>query len=98
VAPGKNFDFTGTTTTKFVANETPSLAQTIIKMVPDNPINAMAEGQMLPLIIFSLLFGTAIVMTNEGGKRIEQFFQDINEINMQILHIVMKFAPIGIFC
>jgi Na+/H+-dicarboxylate symporter len=98
VAPGKNFDFTNTTTTEFIANETPSLAQTIINLVPDNPINAMAEGQMLPLIIFSLLFGTAIVMTNEGGKRVERFFQDINEINMQILHIVMKFAPIGIFC
>jgi len=98
VAPGKNFDLTTTTPAEFVASEAPSLAQTIINLVPSNPINAMAEGQMLPLIIFSLLFGIAIVMSNEEGKRMERLFQDINEIHMQILHVVMKFAPLGVFC
>lgn len=98
VAPGQGFDLSNTTTQEFTPKETPSIAQTIINLVPSNPIQAMAEGQMLPLIVFSLLFGIALVMSGESGQRIDTFFNDLNTINMNIIAILMKFAPIGVFC
>lgn len=98
VAPGEGFDLTSTTVQEFSAKESPSLAQTIINLVPDNPVEAMAEGQMLPLIVFSLLFGIAIVMAGESGKRIEQQFNDYNAIIMQLVVILMMVAPFGVFC
>jgi Na+/H+-dicarboxylate symporter len=57
----------------------------------------MAKGEMLPLILFSLLFGIAIVMAGDAGKRIEQQFNDYNAIIMQLVMILMAFAPIGVF-
>jgi len=98
VAPGEGFDLTSTTVQEFSAKESPSLAQTIINLVPDNPVEAMAEGQMLPLIVFSLLFGIAIVMAGESGKRVEQQFNDYNAIIMQLVVILMMVAPFGVFC
>lgn len=98
IAPGQDFDMPLPTAQEYSAKESPSLADTIINMVPDNPIAAMAEGQMLPLIVFSLLVGIAIVMAGESGKRVEKQFNDYNAIMMQLVVILMKFAPIGIFC
>ncbi len=98
VAPGEGFNLSSTTDQEFTAKESPSIAETIINLIPNNPIEAMAEGQMLPLIVFSILFGIAIVMAGESGKRIEQQFNDYNAIIMQIVMIVIMFAPIGVFC
>ncbi|MDM8561621.1 dicarboxylate/amino acid:cation symporter [Candidatus Parabeggiatoa sp. HSG14] len=98
IAPGEGFNKEATVSQEFVAKEAPSIAETIIALVPNNPIEAMAQGQMLPLIVFSLLFGIAIVMAGEAGKRIEQQFNDYNEIMMQLVVIVMKLAPAGVFC
>lgn len=98
VAPGEGFDLSSTVTQNFTPKESPSIAQTLINLVPANPIEAMAKGQMLPLIVFSLLFGIAIVMAGEAGKRIEQHFNDYNAIIMQLVMILMKLAPFGVFC
>ncbi|MCK5717383.1 MAG: dicarboxylate/amino acid:cation symporter, partial [Thiomargarita sp.] len=98
VAPGEGFNLSVTTAPDFIPQEAPSLAQTIINLVPDNPVKAMAEGQMLPLIFFSLLFGIAIVMAGKAGKRIEQQFNDYNAIMMELVSILMKIAPFGVFC
>ena len=98
VAPGEGFNLTSTVAPDFIPKEAPSLSQTIINLVPDNPVKAMAEGQMLPLIFFSLLFGIAIVMAGKAGKRIEEQFNDYNAIMMELVSILMKVAPFGVFC
>ncbi len=96
-APGKGFDLSSAATQDYTATDAPSVAQTIINLVPTNPIKAMAEGQMLPLIFFSLLLGIAIVMSGKSGKRVEQQFNDYNDVMMQLVMILMKVAPIGIY-
>ncbi len=96
-APGQGFEISSTNIQTFIPKESPSLADTIINLVPTNPIEAMAKGEMLPLILFSLLLGIAIVMAGDAGKRIEQQFNDYNDIIMQLVMILMKLAPIGIF-
>jgi len=98
IAPGQGFDLSSTVAANFTPKDAPSVAQTIINLVPNNPVEAMAKGQMLPLIVFSLLLGIAIVMAGEAGKRVEQQFNDYNAIIMQLVMILMKFAPIGVFC
>jgi Na+/H+-dicarboxylate symporter len=98
VAPGEGFNQETAVSQEFTPKAAPSIAQTIIALVPNNPVEAMAQGQMLPLIVFSLLFGIAIVMAGQAGKRIEQHFNDYNEIMMQLVVIVMKLAPVGVFC
>lgn len=97
-APGKDFSLQTATEQTLTSIDPPPLTQTIINMVPSNPIQAMAEGQMLPLIVFSLLLGIALVMTGAAGRRIEKQFNDYNAIIMNLVIILMKFAPLGVFC
>jgi Na+/H+-dicarboxylate symporter len=95
--PGEGFNPTAPTS-DFVATESPGFVQVIIDMVPSNPISAMAEGQMIPIIVFAILFGISMTYAGEAGKRITGFFNDLNEVIMKIVTIVMNFAPYGVFC
>ena len=85
-------------TAEFVAKESPGFVQVVIDMVPSNPISAMAEGQMIPIIVFAILFGISMTHAGEAGKRLSGFFNDVNEVIMKIVTIVMNFAPYGVFC
>lgn len=79
-----------------IAAGTP-FTQVLIDMVPRNPVNAMAEGQMLPIILFSVLLGIAITLSGARGARIGAWFNDMNEVIMKLVGLVMRFAPYGVF-
>ena len=79
-----------------IAEVTP-FTQVIIDMVPSNPIAAMADAKMLPLIFFALLLGIAITLSGEPGKRVSNWFTDFNVIIMKLVTIVMALAPYGVF-
>ncbi|MGB1298491.1 MAG: dicarboxylate/amino acid:cation symporter [Psychrobium sp.] len=81
----------------FTGKEAPSLSQVLISIIPSNPIQAMAEGNMLQIIVFALLFGIAITLAGDAGKRVAAMFDDLNEIVMKIVNIIMNLAPYGVF-
>ncbi len=67
-------------------------------MVPANVIKAAAEGQMLGLIFFSIVFGAAMIhMTGESADVMRHFFQALNDLMITITRGVMLFAPLGVF-
>ena len=74
-----------------------SLAQVVVGFVPKNIFKAMAETKILPLIIFSLLFGGALSATGERGRIVVEFFRGANEALMKLVGFVMYFAPLGVF-
>jgi Na+/H+-dicarboxylate symporter len=75
----------------------PPFSQVLIDLVPSNPVNAMAEGNMLPIIIFSILLGLAISFAGQAGRRVGEFFNDFMEVVMKLVGIVMMIAPYGVF-
>ena len=75
-----------------------TFTETILNMVPDNPFYSLASGDMLPVIIFGLLVGIILAKLREETKLVNDFFAQANKIMMEMTRIVMKFAPIGIFC
>jgi Na+/H+-dicarboxylate symporter len=79
-----------------IAEATP-FSQVIIDMVPKNPVSAMANAQMLPIIVFSVLLGIAITLSGSRGERVAAWFQDINHVIMRLVTLVMRFAPYGVF-
>lgn len=95
VAPGEGLNLTSEST--YVAKEAPSLGQVIINMMPTNPINAMAEGNMLQIIVFAVLFGIAMTMTGDTGKRLTIVFDDLSTVIMKLVTILMNLAPYGVF-
>ncbi|WP_432280109.1 dicarboxylate/amino acid:cation symporter [Shewanella aestuarii] len=84
-------------TMEFSVKEAPSLAEVIINIVPDNPVQAMTQGNMLQIILFAVIFGFAISHIGERGERIALFFNDLNEIIMRVVTLVMQLAPYGVF-
>ena len=77
--------------------EAPPLSEVITNIVPTNPVAAMANTDMLPIIVFSILVGITLTMTGKSGKRLKQFFDDANEVVMKLVTLVMKIAPYGVF-
>jgi Na+/H+-dicarboxylate symporter len=75
----------------------PGFADVLINMVPRNPVQAMADGNMLPLIVFSVLLGLAVAFAGEAGKRVAAVFDDFNTVIMRLVGIVMTLAPYGVF-
>jgi len=97
IAPGAGFD-AGETTAQYEAKPAPPITQVIIDMVAKNPVEALADGRMLQIIVFALLLGIAITLTGERGKHVYNFFSDLNEVIMQMVFLIMKLAPYGVFC
>lgn len=97
INPGHGFDHSTISTDTFQSKSAPSFAQVLIGMVPSNPVSAMAEGSMLQIIIFALLFGISITLAGEKGKHVLNFFNDLNDVIMKMVGIVMSLAPIGVF-
>ena len=94
--PGVGIDLANAT--QFVAKDAPSLKTTIVNIFPSNPVQSMANGSILQVIVFSLLLGLAISKSGEKGQRISEFFNNLNEVIMKMVMILMQLAPYGIFC
>jgi len=95
VSPGSNVELTSEAVYK--AAEAPPLIDVLVAMFPSNPFNALAEGKMLQIIVFALLFGYAISHAGEAGRRIASFFRDMEVIVMKMVGIMMELAPYGVF-
>jgi Na+/H+-dicarboxylate symporter len=74
-----------------------SPSQMIVNMFPINPMESLAEGQVLQIIVFALLFGAGLSMTGEKGKPVADFFAAVAEVMFKISDIVISFAPYGVF-
>jgi Na+/H+-dicarboxylate symporter len=95
VSPGEGVSLIADS--QYVAKQAPSLAQVIIDIFPDNPFKAMAQGNMLQVIVFALLFGISIALSGEAGKRVAELFDDLNIIIMKLVTVLMNLAPYGVF-
>lgn len=83
---------------EYAVKEPPTITQVLIALVPTNPIQAMAEGQMLQIIVFAIALGLAIKHLPAVEERIVPLFNDLNEVIMMMVMLIMKLAPIGVFC
>lgn len=95
VRPGDGIDLNADVS--FESSEAPSLAQVIIDMFPSNPVEAMANGNMLQIIVFALLFGISMAFAGKAGERLTNFFNDLNEVVMKLVMLLMAVAPYGVF-
>ena len=77
--------------------EEKSLIDTVVNIVPSNPLEAMATGDMLAIIFFSVIFGIAVAAIGEKGKPVYDFFYGTSHVMFYVTNLIMKFAPIGVF-
>jgi len=75
-----------------------TFSDTVLNFIPDNPINSLANGDMIPIIIFAVIIGVVISRLKEETKVVNDFFVQSDRIMMEMTAIIIKFAPIGVFC
>lgn len=75
----------------------PPLVDTLLNIVPINPIEAMAKGSMLQIIFFAVMFGFALSALGERAKPVLNFFEVVGDTMIRVTGTVMRFAPIGVF-
>jgi Na+/H+-dicarboxylate symporter len=96
IKPG-TFGSFDTKNASFEAEKAPPVGETFLNMIPVNPIQAMAEGNMLQLIVFSIFIGFGITMLGSKTKGLYNLLEQGNELMMYLVNLVMKFAPYGTF-
>jgi proton glutamate symport protein len=79
------------------AADKPSTVETLLNIIPENPVKSMAGGEMLQIIFFACFFGIALTLIpGEKGKQVISFFESVNEAMVMCVHLVMKLAPYGV--
>lgn len=69
----------------------------IVSMFPINPIESMAKGQVLQIIVFAIFFGAGLSMTGKAGEPVKKFFEGVAEVMFKVSDIVISMAPYGVF-
>ena len=96
IEPGQGYEIDSSI--QFSAKEAPSLSSVLTSIVPSNPILAMADGEMLQIILFAIILGIAITITGNKAESFKKGIISLNEIMMSMVTIIMNFAPLGVFC
>lgn len=92
------FPLLETTGLEYTANESPSVMSVIVNIFPDNLLKPMVNADMLPVIVIAIFFGAGILAAGDKGLGVGNAVNSLNEVVMQVLNMVVKFTPIGVFC
>lgn len=87
-----------TTDLKYTAKAAPSFIETIINIFPRNIIEPMSSSIMLQIIVIALFFGFGIILAGDKGKAAADVVHSFNEVSMQIMGLIIKLSPMGVFC
>ena len=80
------------------STEATSLVDTLLNIIPKNPLQSKANGDMLPIIVFALFVGIMLAKLGTRGSVVANFFSQFNDVMMEMTMAIMKIAPIGVFC
>ena len=97
VGPGEGFELASASMGDFSAPVSPPLTQVLIDLIPSNPIAAYASGNMLQIIVFTVLFSVCMLMVGEVAKPISDAAERLNAVMMEVVNVVMHLAPYGVF-
>ncbi len=79
------------------AKAAPALSQVLLNIVPTNPVGAMAQGQILPIILFAVLFGIALNLAGKVAEPLYNIIDGMANAMFKLVSIVLYYAPIGVF-
>lgn len=98
IKPGVGLNIATVESTDVAIQENISLADTLLNIIPKNIIHSMANGDMLPIIVFSVFIGLMLARLGKKARTVANFFSEFNAVMMEMTVTVMGAAPIGVFC
>jgi Na+/H+-dicarboxylate symporter len=80
------------------ARKKPTIKDVLLNIIPTNPVQAFVEGRMLQIIFIALLTGICLTLIpTERGRPVISFFEGVNDVVIQMVHVIMRLAPYGVF-
>ncbi|MGN8630802.1 dicarboxylate/amino acid:cation symporter [Blautia sp. HCP3S3_G3] len=99
INPGIGLDMDAVQTSEVAAAaQSTSIVDTLLNIIPKNPIGSMANGDMLPIIVFALFVGIILAKLGSKASTVANFFSQFNDVMMEMTMAIMKIAPVGVFC
>ena len=98
IKPGVGLDIEQVQTSDVAVSQSTSLADTLLNIIPKNVIGSMADGEMLPIIVFAVFTGIMLAKLGKKASTVSNFFAEFNDVMMEMTMAVMSAAPIGVFC
>ena len=98
INPGLGMHETVSDTSAAVETTTINFADTLLNIIPKNIFNSLANGDMLPVIVFALFTGILLASMGNRVSTVANFFSQFNDIMMEMTMMIMSLAPIGVFC
>ncbi|MBN1067321.1 dicarboxylate/amino acid:cation symporter [Clostridium botulinum] len=98
INPGIGLDMSSIQIAEPTIAESKAFSDVILDIIPTNPINSLAQGNMLQIIFFAMMVGIILATLGKKTEIVGEFFKACNEIMMKMTMIVMEVAPIGVFC
>ena len=100
INPGIGLDMSAIKITSKVTESTQatSVTETLLNIIPTNIFESLANGTMLQIILFALILGVILANMSDRVDIVKNFFSQFNDIMMEMTMVVMKLAPIGVFC
>ena len=98
INPGIGVNLSAVEQKDVTAAEPAAMVDTLLNIIPKNPIGSMANGDMLPIIVFALFVGVMLAKLGTKVSTVSNFFSQFNDIMMEMTMTVMKLAPVGVFC
>ena len=84
-------------TADYEAQEAPPVVETLVNIIPTNPLASMTAGDMLQVIAFAIFVGFALAFLKDKTENVHRILEQTNDILMFLVNLVMKFAPYGAF-
>lgn len=98
IRPGEGLNLETIVEEQTVVVQDTSVTDTILNIIPENPIRAMADGTMLQIILFAMLVGILLARMGKRAGIVLKFMMQWNDLMMEMTSLVMALAPIGVFC
>ena len=98
INPGIGVTIENVSTSSVTITEKQPLTQTLLNIIPKNPVESLATADMLPIIVFALFVGILLAKMGNKASTVANFFSQFNDIMMEMTIAVMKAAPVGVFC
>lgn len=97
INPGKGIQLENIATTAVKTPETKPFVDILLDMIPINPIEALATGNMLQIIVFAILLGVTLSLLGEKAYNVKKLFEEGNSISLKLVELIMKLAPLGVY-
>lgn len=97
INPGRGIQLENIATTAVKTPETKPFVDILLDMIPINPIEALATGNMLQIIVFAILLGVALSLLGEKASNVKKLFEEGNSISLKLVELIMKLAPLGVY-